>query len=156
MSFSDKNNFDLKFDQDIQIYDLEAIGQFFAGKKISSLSQKATANTRQNISADSDNSEEADINTKEKENVKAIEQYQEYQQDTQGNTPWASSSDIRVVDSDRLPDPNPIMETDGCPECGNIEAYWWIVQTDSGDEPSAQFFRCTKCNHTWRTPKSSL
>lgn len=156
MYFSDKNNFDLKFDQNIQIHNLEAIDQSFADIKISSFNQKATASIRQNISTDNDNSEDADINTKEKENIKAIEQYQEYQQDTQDNTPWASSSDIRIVDSDKLPDPNPIMETEGCPECGNIQAYWWIVQTDSGDEPSAQFFRCTKCNHTWRTPKSSL
>lgn len=37
-----------------------------------------------------------------------------------------------------------------CPSCGNREAYWWTVQTRSADEPSTQFFRCTKCGHTWR------
>ncbi|MCS6787860.1 MAG: transcription factor S [Aigarchaeota archaeon] len=37
-----------------------------------------------------------------------------------------------------------------CPECGNREAYWWTVQTRSADEPMTQFFRCTKCGHTWR------
>ena len=37
-----------------------------------------------------------------------------------------------------------------CPQCGNREAYWWTVQTRSADEPMTQFFRCTKCGHTWR------
>lgn len=37
-----------------------------------------------------------------------------------------------------------------CPKCGNREAYWWTIQTRSADEPATQFFRCTKCNHTWR------
>lgn len=38
------------------------------------------------------------------------------------------------------------MDTQGCPESGNTKAYWWIEETDSGDEPSTQFFRCTECN----------
>lgn len=37
-----------------------------------------------------------------------------------------------------------------CPKCGNMEAYWWMQQTRSGDEASTRFFRCTKCGHTWR------
>jgi len=37
-----------------------------------------------------------------------------------------------------------------CPSCGNREAYWWSVQTRSADEPMTQFFRCTRCGHTWR------
>lgn len=37
-----------------------------------------------------------------------------------------------------------------CPKCNNKVAYWWMVQTRSADESSTQFFRCTKCNHTWR------
>lgn len=37
-----------------------------------------------------------------------------------------------------------------CPKCGNREAYWWSIQTRSADEPMTLFFRCTKCNHTWR------
>jgi len=37
-----------------------------------------------------------------------------------------------------------------CPRCGNKEAYYWFVQTRSGDEPTTQFFRCTKCGLTWR------
>ncbi|HHN81439.1 MAG TPA: transcription factor S [Methanomicrobia archaeon] len=37
-----------------------------------------------------------------------------------------------------------------CPKCGNKEAYWWELQTRSGDEPSTKFYRCTKCSYTWR------
>ncbi len=37
-----------------------------------------------------------------------------------------------------------------CPKCDNIQAYWWMVQTRSIDESATQFFRCTKCGHTWR------
>jgi len=37
-----------------------------------------------------------------------------------------------------------------CPKCGNNLAYAWQVQTRGSDESSTQFFRCTKCNHTFR------
>ena len=37
-----------------------------------------------------------------------------------------------------------------CPACDNNEAYWWSLQTRSGDEPDTKFLRCTKCSHTWR------
>lgn len=37
-----------------------------------------------------------------------------------------------------------------CPKCGNDLAYWWLVQTRRADEPPTTFYRCTKCNHTWR------
>ena len=37
-----------------------------------------------------------------------------------------------------------------CPKCGNNTAYAWQVQTRGNDESSTQFFRCTKCNHTFR------
>ena len=39
---------------------------------------------------------------------------------------------------------------DECPKCHNNLAYIWQVQTRSGDEGSTQFYRCTKCSHTWR------
>jgi DNA-directed RNA polymerase subunit M len=38
-----------------------------------------------------------------------------------------------------------------CPKCGHNEAMWWFLQTRSGDEPATQFYRCVKCNHTWRS-----
>jgi DNA-directed RNA polymerase subunit M len=37
-----------------------------------------------------------------------------------------------------------------CPKCGNGEASWWFLQTRGGDEATTQFYRCTKCAHTWR------
>ena len=46
----------------------------------------------------------------------------------------------------------PTMEIT-CPKCGNGTAFWWLLQTRSGDEPATQFYRCTntECNHTWRS-----
>ena len=37
-----------------------------------------------------------------------------------------------------------------CPKCGHKEAYFWTSQTRSADEAETKFFKCTKCNHTWR------
>ena len=37
-----------------------------------------------------------------------------------------------------------------CKECGNDKAYFWTVQTRSGDEAETKFFKCTKCDFTWR------
>lgn len=37
-----------------------------------------------------------------------------------------------------------------CSKCGNGQAYYWMMQTRSADEPSTRFYRCTKCNFTWR------
>ena len=55
---------------------------------------------------------------------------------------------IEVVDKkvDTLPK---IKEE--CPKCHNNEAFYWEVQTRSADEAATQFFKCTKCMHTWRS-----
>ena len=37
-----------------------------------------------------------------------------------------------------------------CPKCGNTTAYVWQVQTRGTDESMTQFYRCTKCNYTYR------
>ena len=37
-----------------------------------------------------------------------------------------------------------------CPKCDNKAAYYWTQQTRGADEPETRFFKCTKCNHTWR------
>ena len=37
-----------------------------------------------------------------------------------------------------------------CEKCHNKEAYYWHIQTRSGDEAMTTFYRCTKCKHTWR------
>ncbi len=40
-----------------------------------------------------------------------------------------------------------------CKECKNDRAYFWTIQTRSGDEAETKFFKCTKCEHTWREYK---
>ena len=37
-----------------------------------------------------------------------------------------------------------------CPECNHNVAYWWLRQLRSADESETRFFKCTKCNATWR------
>ena len=37
-----------------------------------------------------------------------------------------------------------------CKKCENNKAYFWTVQTRAGDEAETKFFKCTKCEHTWR------
>lgn len=37
-----------------------------------------------------------------------------------------------------------------CPNCENVEAFWWMQQTRSGDEPPTIFYKCTKCKYSWR------
>lgn len=43
----------------------------------------------------------------------------------------------------------PIVNTP-CKKCGNNQAYFWTVQTRSGDEAETKFFKCAKCSFTWR------
>ncbi len=38
-----------------------------------------------------------------------------------------------------------------CPKCGNNEAYYWLQQTRSADEPPTEFYKCTKCGYQWRS-----
>lgn len=56
---------------------------------------------------------------------------------------------IKVIEDEADIKTLPVTSTE-CPKCGNKEAFWWMVQTRSADEPTTQFFRCTKCNYTWR------
>jgi len=37
-----------------------------------------------------------------------------------------------------------------CPKCKHPEAYYWLLQTRAADEAATRFFRCAKCNYTWR------
>jgi len=40
-----------------------------------------------------------------------------------------------------------------CPKCNGEKAYYWLVQTRRADEPPTTFYRCIKCNYTWRDYK---
>jgi len=37
-----------------------------------------------------------------------------------------------------------------CPECKNKDAFFWTMQTRSSDESETKFYKCVKCEHTWR------
>lgn len=60
-------------------------------------------------------------------------------------------NDKIIVVGEKERDLSTMPKTDEkCPKCGNMEAFWWMVQTRSIDESTTQFLRCTKCGHTWR------
>ena len=37
-----------------------------------------------------------------------------------------------------------------CPKCKNNEAFFWTMQTRSSDEAETKFYKCAKCEFTWR------
>lgn len=57
--------------------------------------------------------------------------------------------DFTVFDEPQEDKSLPTIKID-CEKCGHGEAVWWMLQTRSADEPTTQFYRCTKCSHTWR------
>ena len=58
-------------------------------------------------------------------------------------------SEFNVLDESEGKETLPTIKID-CEKCGHNEAVWWMLQTRSADEPTTQFYRCTKCNYTWR------
>lgn len=44
---------------------------------------------------------------------------------------------------------SPIIEYE-CKKCGNKKVYFWTQQTRSTDEAETKFYKCVKCNFTWR------
>lgn len=59
-----------------------------------------------------------------------------------------SKASLKVMDESEK-EALPTIST-SCPSCNHNEAVWWMLQTRSADEATTQFFRCVKCNHTWR------
>ncbi|HSF27941.1 MAG TPA: transcription factor S [Nitrosopumilaceae archaeon] len=60
-----------------------------------------------------------------------------------------SKSTIDVLDENEGKETLPTIKIE-CGKCGHGEAVWWMLQTRSADEPTTQFYRCTKCSYTWR------
>ena len=58
-------------------------------------------------------------------------------------------SELNIFDENEGKETLPTIKID-CEKCGNNEAVWWMLQTRSADEPTTQFYRCTKCSYTWR------
>ena len=58
-------------------------------------------------------------------------------------------SEFNVFSENEGEDTLPTITTE-CEKCGNNEVIWWMLQTRSADEPTTQFYRCTKCRYTWR------
>ena len=58
-----------------------------------------------------------------------------------------AANEIAVVSDDAVKLPKTQIN---CPKCGHPEAYYNIRQTRSADEPSTTFYRCCKCNQSWR------
>jgi DNA-directed RNA polymerase subunit M len=66
-----------------------------------------------------------------------------------GSISSKKESRIVIVDKKSQVEVFPKTQTQ-CPKCENTEAFWWVQQTRSGDEPPTRFFKCTKCGHVWR------
>jgi DNA-directed RNA polymerase subunit M len=75
---------------------------------------------------------------------------------------YSSREKIKIVASEKIGEKPEIMIISNkdaqvlpvvsakCRNCGNDKAYFWTVQTRSGDEAETKFFKCTKCENTWR------
>ena len=74
---------------------------------------------------------------------------------------YSTKEKVRIFSSEKMNDKKEIaivkkdeqilpVTTAICKQCKNHEAYFWTVQTRSGDEAETKFFKCTKCEHTWR------
>jgi len=76
-----------------------------------------------------------------------------YSEGNELNTPKKTteetSPEFNVFDQNEGQETLPTIKID-CEKCGHDEAVWWMLQTRSADEPTTQFYRCIKCNYTWR------
>ena len=63
-----------------------------------------------------------------------------------------SDSELLVMEKNDIKESKGLESTIkiDCEKCHNQEGVWWSLQTRSADEPETRFYRCTKCNHTWR------
>jgi DNA-directed RNA polymerase subunit M len=63
-----------------------------------------------------------------------------------------SDSDLLVMEENDIKESRELESTVNidCEKCHNQEGVSWTFQTRSADEPETKFYRCIKCNHTWR------
>lgn len=55
---------------------------------------------------------------------------------------------VKVIKEKEL-ETKPIVDIK-CDKCKNKQAYFWTLQTRSSDESETKFYKCVKCEHTWR------
>jgi len=58
-----------------------------------------------------------------------------------------AKSEIPVITKDTNTMP---VVNEKCKKCSHEKAYFWTIQTRAGDEAETKFFKCVKCDHTWR------
>lgn len=73
-------------------------------------------------------------NSKDKINIKTSEKMDEIK-------------DVAVIK--KVISANPVVE-ETCKKCKNNRAYFWTVQMRAADEAEVRFFKCTKCEYTWK------
>ncbi len=59
------------------------------------------------------------------------------------------SKDIVTVVNEKESNTYPVVEIK-CLKCKSNKAYFWTQQTRSSDESETKFYKCVKCEHTWR------
>lgn len=74
---------------------------------------------------------------------------------------YSTKEKVKITSSEKLGEKKEIpvikgkeesmpITSETCKKCKNKTAYFWTVQTRSGDESETKFFKCTKCDYTWR------
>jgi len=75
---------------------------------------------------------------------------------------YSSKDKIKIISSEKIDQKNEVgvvkekdkqtlpIVGEKCKNCKNEKAYFWTVQTRSGDEAETKFFKCVKCEFTWR------
>jgi len=58
------------------------------------------------------------------------------------------SEGVAVVD-EKKSSKYPVVDME-CKKCGHGKAFFWTLQTRSSDESETKFYKCLKCDHTWR------
>ena len=61
-----------------------------------------------------------------------------------------SKKEVAVI-KDKDVEVYPLIELEkACEKCGNKKAFFWTLQTRATDEAETRFFKCSRCEFTWR------